>query len=795
MSFRVTARTILQLGAELISSDAIAFYELIKNAFDAGSKRVTIDVVVRIPFAHVEETRSRLLVIEHMQRQNSQERRAHREAVEALKGVIVGHIDLSAPGAAPLRKEIEEAQSIQAVRAALREANYILIEDTGTGMSLHELDEVFLTIGTRARLVQRDSQTGKSGSRPILGEKGVGRLSAMRLGDRLVVRSTRSGESRWSLLELDWSLFSHGSDALLDSVDIKPLPGDRKPDPSVSGTVLRISGLHSAWSATSLREIAVQEFGRLTDPFMPSSVFPIQLRFNGDTLTIPRLNKRIFEEAHAVVEAAFEVPSRGSPRLRGKVNYRLRQREKTFLQDGTHLLALSGMTTEESLRSVGPFVLQLYWFNRRILKEIEGIGDRKAVLSLVNQWGGGLMVYRDGFRVNPYGGPDDDWLDLDRRAFGSTGYKVNRAQIIGKVDISGSGNPALRDQTNREGLQETREFSALKALLQHVIFTEFKAFMDAVDKDVIRRPLIDLADLEERVATQESSINDALQLLEKRYPAVLEKDVAVLSSVRAAIAQIKSLIAQATAIAEQYDAKQAELVHLAGLGLMVEILGHELNRATSQTLEALYDVDSARIPEPLARRLSVLQAQLKTLQKRVRILDPLSTSGRQVKERFDLVEWIREIVDSHEAQFARHGIHCLFETRPKTGPASLPVRVVKGMIVQVIENLISNSVYWLKQERRASKRSFEPEIRVSIDTEAREIRVSDNGPGVDPDMAEEVFLPFVTTKPPREGKGLGLYVSREIARYHGGDLRLDTSPTTRKSRLNTFIFSLGEAAR
>ena len=48
MAFKIAARTILHLGAELISSDAIAFYELIKNAFDAGSKRVRIAVIVRL---------------------------------------------------------------------------------------------------------------------------------------------------------------------------------------------------------------------------------------------------------------------------------------------------------------------------------------------------------------------------------------------------------------------------------------------------------------------------------------------------------------------------------------------------------------------------------------------------------------------------------------------------------------------------------------------------------------------------------------------------------------------------
>ena len=51
MAFRVTARTVLHLGSELISSDGIALYELIKNALDARSPEVRINVVCRMDFA------------------------------------------------------------------------------------------------------------------------------------------------------------------------------------------------------------------------------------------------------------------------------------------------------------------------------------------------------------------------------------------------------------------------------------------------------------------------------------------------------------------------------------------------------------------------------------------------------------------------------------------------------------------------------------------------------------------------------------------------------------------------
>ena len=57
MSFRVTARTVLQLGAELISSDEVAFYELIKNSIDTGSPKVQVDVIVRLPDEALKEVR------------------------------------------------------------------------------------------------------------------------------------------------------------------------------------------------------------------------------------------------------------------------------------------------------------------------------------------------------------------------------------------------------------------------------------------------------------------------------------------------------------------------------------------------------------------------------------------------------------------------------------------------------------------------------------------------------------------------------------------------------------------
>jgi len=782
MSFRVMARTVLQLGAELISSDGIGFYELIKNAFDAGSPRVDIDVDVRLPHD---------AYISHMQfvqseRQVQRTKRDLEQAIEERKSAAIRDIDATAPGADVLKGQLLQAKTWEHLLDALDGANCIDFRDTGCGMSGKDLEEVFLTIGTPSRL-HRARGNEATANRLVLGEKGIGRLSAMRLGSRLRVESSTKGEARWNLLDIDWRLFSLDSEALVEDVDIRPRSGRTKEDPQVSGTVIRTYGLTSRWSEAKLIEIAAADFSRLTDPFLPKLRYPLSLRFNGRPVPVPAFEKILFQQAHAVVEAEFKTANAG-PTFTGRINYTLRRREKTFSLQLPDLVSVTSMPPA-ILSNLGPFSVQMYWFNRKILAAVEGIGDKRAVQTLVNRWSGGLMVFRDGFRVNPYGSADDDWLDLDRKALASAGYKVNRKQIIGKVAISRVRNPALTDQTNRQGFRDCDEKQILISLLKHLLEAQFRTFLNQVDDELKARLPVSFEDLNERIESEDRRLRDNLDLLLQKHPEVRE-DAEIMGPLEASFKQIDILMREAQELADSFEKGRAQLVSLAGLGLMVEILAHELNRAAHHALSTLAETDLTGLNAGISQRLNTLSAQLKTLQKRLRIIDPLSHPGRQVKELFDLVAWVEEIVSSHEAQFRRHGITCTVTVKPERRPEGMPVKMVKGMIVQIIENLLSNSVYWLKQQRKLAD-CFSPRIDVEIDTRAKEIRVTDNGPGIPPERMKELFQPFVTTKPPGEGKGLGLYISREIASYHGATLVLSDAPTIHQDRLNTFILTLG----
>ena len=515
--FRVSARTILQLGGELISSDGIAFYELIKNAVDAGAKKIHVEVCMQLPLAAIQRVRT----------VTEQSRSLGKNDLKALKAEIAASILMDAPDKDGLRESIAGADSLDQLLAAVIEANSITFRDTGSGMTLGDLETIYLTVGTPHRLNER-----KAGSqRVILGEKGIGRLSAMRLGNRLQVSTATAADTHWNELAIDWNEFGRDAGQLLEDIEIAPYRGQKKgsSDPAAHGTTINITDLNATWSQKKLSAIAASELCRFTDPFAETNRFPIHLRLNGTAVPVPRMNEILNEHAHAHVEAFLTIEDDSDDPvavLKGEVRYLisgssgspLSGRTLPFRYENVEIASLLTKREDpdmdfDSVLRLGPFSMKCLWFNRRLLKAVEIDDSTLDLKKAVRQWSGGLMVYRDGFRVPPYGGPDDDWLDLDRGALAAQGYKVNRAQLVGKVDISAKVNPHLRDQTNREGLRDCPEKRALAGLLKHILEVEFRGYLKEVDEEIRDRDRISFDAFTERLAEAEEKINNSLSEL------------------------------------------------------------------------------------------------------------------------------------------------------------------------------------------------------------------------------------------------------------------------------------------
>lgn len=765
MAFRITARTLLELGAELIGSDAVALYELAKNSVDARSPVVRINVQSVLPYSRY---RQALDLIDDGDM-----------PLAEIRTTIEQWVTPDAPSGAarPMLSALDNASNAEDFRRTLvdayRDINFVEVSDDGEGMSLEDLDTIFLTIGTRSRRAEKASwnMDGADPARPLLGDKGVGRLSVMRLGDQLKVRTTRFGERRWNDLEIDWTRFSHDSDALLEEVAVAPERGPRKDDVDTQGTTIRISRLKSDWSRAEFGAMLNSEFSRMVDPFdrrRGNRLF--RINYNGEQVTLPQIPRRLFDVAHARVKASFDRQPDGQVQLVIEMDYRLNTHKKQVITlPEVKLVSITKSRSTRVLRKLGPFTLEFLWFNRLFLTAVEGLGTRSDVQGLVRQWAGGLMVFRDGFRINPYGGADDDWLQLDKKAFGRRGYKLNRQQVIGRVNLTWR-NRRLIEQTNREGLVDNEYKEALVSILQKVL-EDFKTFSQNIENELKQEDLTSVDVLKARVAKSKSEVQKRIRQIAADAP----EQAGPLREVERLVQQLAAQIDDVDEIIDDYKDERRKFVHLAGLGLMVELILHELGRSSSSTLSTLEGVDVSQLSGKLPAVFQTLESQLRTLQKRIETLDPLSTARRQTKERFAVQDLVQQVVDSRDAQAKRHKVRVSIRS---TSEQPWRIRAVRGMLIQVLENLLSNAFYWLKQQGVVDP-ELKPRILIEIDEAGGVIDVSDNGPGIERREAEEIFKPFVTAKPAGEGNGLGLYIARELAEYHDWKLNLVGSPTAK----------------
>jgi len=104
------------------------------------------------------------------------------------------------------------------------------------------------------------------------------------------------------------------------------------------------------------------------------------------------------------------------------------------------------------------------------------------------------------------------------------------------------------------------------------------------------------------------------------------------------------------------------------------------------------------------------------------------------------------------------------------------VNIISQDIGRVILNLITNAFYVVDEKKKSGVENYEPTVTVKTKKENAtiEIHVSDNGNGIPENIVNRIFEPFFTTKPTGQGTGLGLSMSYDIIKAHGGELTVET---------------------
>jgi signal transduction histidine kinase len=246
--------------------------------------------------------------------------------------------------------------------------------------------------------------------------------------------------------------------------------------------------------------------------------------------------------------------------------------------------------------------------------------------------------------------------------------------------------------------------------------------------------------------------------------------------------QARCVLIRQAETTDSLDDRLGHLSRLASLGALCAGVTHESNNLLNVLLANLSVLQHhLRSKGPIAD----MRRELDEI-----VADSLETAKRMTSLLTDINEFSRvdqgsvEWVDVNEVV----GAACRW-IRQRLGPrahlltslGALPAIAGDRMeLRQVLLNLLSNALYAIEQRGGADQ-------RITVETRADDgklfVTVADNGAGISPDLQKRLFQPFFTTKPPGQGTGLGLALSGQIVKKHGGAIEVETSPAGSRFRV------------
>lgn len=335
----------------------------------------------------------------------------------------------------------------------------IIIADNGKGMSLSDLKNKWLAVAYSAKkdgtedddelLDKRESYRDKiKARRYYAGAKGIGRFSCDRLGERLTL-TTQKEKNPIHQLDVEWKNFEKDQKEDFEKVQVgyKDVSNSQIifPDNSNSGTILEIHN-GAYWDRPKIKSLK-HSLEKLINPFSETTDFNIEI-----------ICKRELQEDNAIKDS--------SPKYidRDKINGSIRNSITDILKLKTTEIdiKLSNDTIETKLLDRGTLIYHIEeknTFNPYIddLKINLYYLNRSAKFNFTKRMGiepvnyGSVFLFKNGFRVQPYGDTGDDSWQLDYRAQQGYNRYLGTRDLFGRVDIVTDKTEQFREVSSRDG--------------------------------------------------------------------------------------------------------------------------------------------------------------------------------------------------------------------------------------------------------------------------------------------------------------------------------------------------------
>jgi len=429
----------------------------------------------------------------------------------------------------------------------------------------------------------------------------------------------------------------------------------------------------------------------------------------------------------------------------------------------------------------------------------------------------GIKVYRDGFAIGREA--DKDWLGFSKQWTSARSYYgLKPENTIGYIALTARENIELEEVTNREGFKDSPYYRNFFLLLQQFVkfSTDVQTFLGRawvgfvkmrneelarIDSrksiediaQTIKNTLSDAPSQKQRIISfqtrMKSSLDESKSVIKMLNDnpnitqSIREKVMILLQHLQSMIDESQSVMEQAKSylseLSDMKDASQVlsdrvdslrrqmdDMYETIALGLTAEALSHEIFNitdylATRTKTAQTHVLNSKSADSTLIAYFEYIHSSIITLRKQMSYMSPALKYVRDKKDDIQVITFLNDLIHFYETRLKNNNILMRVEVKNED---RFKLHINKGKLAQIMDNLVLNSEYWLK-ESIAQKRVKSGLITIEIDKPF--IRIFDNGSGIDEAVEGSLFEPFITTKSKGQGRGLGLFIIKQLLDSEG----------------------------